>query len=391
MSNLKKFQILTFIRFFAESLFFPFISLYMSSKGYITSEIGMIISMIPITSMICAPIYSKICKNTKQSKIALTIMSMVEAVFIILLLLFSNNFIFSIIIVILISAVSSSNYGLIDSLMALTCRVNNKPFSTIRIFGSISYMIGVVGAGYVIAYTSYELLFSCAAALYIIVSIIYMFLKAPVDDSETLEKSSIKNVLSNKLFIGYLFFYILLIGSMQVGDDFFAIFLESKGQESYVYSLLMGGFILVEIATLLILGKFSKKPSIKLYFIASSVLVIKLFLQAIPNAPVSLLIISQLSRGIIWGITLFVSSFYVIQTLGFNKSTTGIVLVTFGVSIFASIFKFSGGFIIENIGYSNFYLIIAFIALLSFIYLCVYYSYYKKIEKKKTSNINLEQ
>ncbi|MDE5856535.1 MAG: MFS transporter, partial [Anaeroplasmataceae bacterium] len=101
MKNLTLCKILTFIRFFAEALFFPYISLYFSSKGLDVSQIGILIAAIPITAIVCAPIYTKLCTNPKRTKLALMLMSFVEAIFIVVLT-FTNHFVFSLVGIILI-------------------------------------------------------------------------------------------------------------------------------------------------------------------------------------------------------------------------------------------------------------------------------------------------
>lgn len=381
-----KIKLLTFIRYFAESLFFPFISLYLSSLGYTTSQIGIFIAIIPITSIIMNPIYSIFCKNPTITKRVLMVMSLIEGLLVMLLLkieVFSG----AIVIMILISIVSSSNYGLIDSLIALTCEENACNFSTVRVFGSASYMIGAFFAGYIAKYTSYEVLFIIAASLFLVVSIMYLFVKTPKKaDGKVVAPIGYKELFKNKQFIGYLLFYILLIGTMQVGDDFFSIYLKSKGSPDYVYSYVMLGFLLIEVITMTVLNHIKMKSFLWLYFISASCLVVRLLIQSIPQASVGVLIASQCLRGIIWGIALFVSSRYVVKILGFDSATKGIMLITLCLSVFTSIFKAVGGKLIDMIGYPSFYLILLIISILALVYFC--YIYHREKTAKKNESIH---
>lgn len=370
-------KLLIIVRLFAESLFFPFLGIFLASKEYTTAQIGVIMGLIPICAIVCAPIYSKVFNNPKRVKRALTIMSVIEASLIILLMLFNSNYYIVIILIILIGISSSSNYGMLDSLLTLVCVENNKGFAGVRALGSASYLIGSLGSGFIINYINHEVIFAIAAICFISVSIIYMFVKAPEVNTGEKTKVSIKTILKNKAFIGYVIFYVLLIGSMQVGDDFYSIYLTSLGMKPYVYSLVMFGFISIEIIVLLILNKY-RKINISLYFVSAVVLVIRAFIQAIPNINPYLLIASQLSRGVIWGIAIFLSTQYIVKLLGFNNSTTGIVLTTFCISVFSAIFKLCGGYIIDSIGYPKFYLILAIIALVALIYFTFYYILMKR-------------
>ncbi len=380
MKNLKLCKALTFIRYFAESLFYPFISLFLSSIGLSVSQIGIIIAAIPITSILCAPIYSKLCTNPTKTKRALMIMSIVEAIFILVFVSFSS-FVVSLILIILISIVSSSNYGMLDSLLTLSAQECKRQYSSVRIYGSISYMLGVLVSGSITAYISYQGLFYIACSLFVSVTILYIFIQPPIHQQEESEKPRLKELFINKSFIGYLIFYVLFVGSMQVGDDFFSLYMVSKGVEEHLYSYVMFGFIAVEIITMFILNKFGKKISIRLFFLSLILLLIRFIIQGMEGTPGWLLIASQMLRGIIWASALYLSSTFISEILGYNLATSGIILVMLGVQIFNSIFKFCGGYMIERIGFASFYLILLGMTGLAFLYFIFYYIQLKKSRK----------
>lgn len=379
MNNLTKYKILAFIRYFAESLFFPFISLYFKNIGRTESEIGIIIGIIPLVGLLCNPIYSRFCKNPKTTKNILTIIGVLESISVIILL-FTSNFIMQLIMVIFLSIFSSSNYGMLDSLLTLSAKEHNKPFSSIRIFGSTSYMIGAFIAGYIAKFTSYNFLFVLAVIFFLVTSLILYLVKTPQTKESSNTNISYKGVLKNKVFIIYLIFYVLLIGSMQVADDFFSLYLTSKGAPDYYYSYVMLGYILVEVIIMFILSKYGNKikNKLSLYFIAIIILIIRLIIQSLPDINITLLIISQISRGITWAIALYLSSTFILKLLGTIQSTRGMMLVMMIQQIFTSLFKFVGGFIIELYGYYILYLILLIITIISLIIFIIYYLKYIK-------------
>ena len=371
MSSVNKAKLLLFIRLLGESLCLPYISLFLLGKGFTQSEIGIVIGLIPLTALVCAPIYSKIFNTPKKAKAALTVMSSVEAALVVALLFFNKELWVVITLIVLLSIVSSSNYGLIDSLLGLICSESGKEFGTVRIFGSIAYLAGSLSAGFITKAVNYELTFAISAGLYVAVSVLLLFLKVPVHEAPQDKKPSVISVLTDKRFMGYVLFYVLFIGSMQVCDDFYSLYLVSKGNPDYYYSFVMLGFVGVEIVTMLLMNKFAK-PEIKYLFIACGVLLVRMVIQSVPALPTWALIASQVTRGITWGMTLFVSTPYIIKLLGFERSTTGIVLCWFFLSAFTSVFKLCGGYIISAIGYPYFYMIFAAITLADLVYLALY-------------------
>lgn len=371
MSSIKKAKLVLSIRLFGESLCMPYISLFLLGKGFTQSQIGIIIGLIPLTSLVCAPIYSKIFNTSKKAKNALSVMSAVESLLVVALLLFNAGFAAVIAIIVAISIITSSNYGLLDSLLGLICERNGKTFGSVRIYGAVSYLIGSLCAGLLTKAAGYEVMFSLAAAVYVAVSVTFIFIKAPLPEGEQARTANVGSVLCDKRFMAYVLFYVLFIGCMQVCDDFYSLYLVSKGNPDYYYSYVMLGFVAVEIITMFLMNKFAK-PELKYLFIACGVLCARTIIQSIPALPTWVLIASQLSRGIIWGITLYVSTPYIIKLLGFERSTTGIVLCTFFLSVFTCIFKLCGGYIISAIGYPYFYMIFAVISVADLVYLAVY-------------------
>lgn len=377
MKNLTLCKILTFVRFFSEALFFPFISLYLESKGINISQIGIILAAIPITSMVCAPIYSRICTNPTKTKRALLIMSGIEAIFV-LFMTFANSFVYFLIVIILISIISSSNYGMIDSLLTYVAEDHGKRYSSIRIYGSISYMCGVLISGIIARYISYHALFYIACSLFFVVFILYFFITPPVHQEEEKQKPKFKEILQKKFFISYLIFYVLFIGTMQVGDDFFSLYMVSKGATEYDYSLVMFGFISVEIITMILLNRFGKKLGIQIFFVSLILLVVRNVIHCIPQSPLWLIITAQMVRGVIWATALFLSSTFISKILGYEMASSGIILVLLGVQIFNSIFKFSGGYIIDLIGYPYFYMILCGISCIALMYFYFFFKAYNR-------------
>lgn len=383
MSSVNKAKLLLFIRLLGESLCLPYISLFLLGKGFTQSEIGIVIGLIPITALVCAPVYSKIFNTPKKAKNALTVFSSAEAALVVALLFFNKDLWTVITIIVLISIVSSSNYGLIDSLLGLICSESGKEFGTVRIFGSIAYLAGSLSAGFITKAVSYGLAFSLSAGLYVAVSVILLFVKVPVHEAPQDKNVSVRSVLSDRRFMGYVLFYVLFIGSMQVCDDFYSLYLVSKGSPDYYYSFVMLGFVGVEIITMLFMNRFAK-PEIKYLFVAGGVLLARTVIQSVPVLPAWALIASQVSRGIIWGITLFVSTPYIIKLLGFERSTTGIVLCWFFLSAFTGVFKLCGGYIISAIGYPSFYTIFAVITFADLVYLALYAKFSPRDENTLT-------
>ena len=68
MNEKIKYYLLTFIRYFGDSFFYPFFSLYLYSKENIAeSKVGILVALTPLIGLLANPLFSKICKNFKTT------------------------------------------------------------------------------------------------------------------------------------------------------------------------------------------------------------------------------------------------------------------------------------------------------------------------------------
>jgi len=113
-----KYRLLTFVRYLGDSLYYPFLSLYLKQCGFIESKIGFILSLSPLIGILINPIYTKICKSLKITKNILTVITILEAIFIALIGLF-HSFNVVTFLSIMLAIFGSCHYGMMDSLIAV--------------------------------------------------------------------------------------------------------------------------------------------------------------------------------------------------------------------------------------------------------------------------------
>ena len=175
-----KFKLLTFIRYFGDAFFYPFFALYLKKTGLIEGEIGFILSITPIISIIANPIYSYFCKSSIITKNVLKVITVLEAI-VITIIGFSTNFYLVSILTVLLAISGSCHYGLMDSFTAVYAEESGVKYSTIRIFGSIAYIIATTLGGYIIELIGYSYSFIISSVLFIASGILYQLIK-PIDN-----------------------------------------------------------------------------------------------------------------------------------------------------------------------------------------------------------------
>ena len=379
MSENIKYKILTFIRYLGDSFFYPFFAVYLESRGLIKNEIGFILSISPLVGILINPIYSMICKNFNSTKRTLTIITIFEAIFILLITL-SSNFILISILTVLIAIFGSTHYGLFDSLLSIHTKRSNVNYSSIRIFGSMAYIIGTTLGGTIIDKTNFLVCFSICAFLFVLSGVFYALICRYNEEKEKEEIAYDKiSILYNKKLWFFIFVHVLIMFPLVCGDHFFSLYLESRGLNTTTYGLIYSYYVVVEVVLLYFLNKYSKKINNNiLLIIAGFGVTLRLLVNGM-YLPIGVVGILSCLRGISYACLLHVSFKKVVDIIGSRSGTFGIMLMTLVQSIFVMLFDNINGTIISNTNsYQHFYLLMSLISFIGLIITIIYYFKDKK-------------
>lgn len=372
MNEKIKYKLLTFIRYLGDSFFYPFFALYLHSKDNIgETKIGILIAITPFIGIVMNPIFSKICKNFKTLKTVLGIIGIMEALMI-CIILNSNTFVILLISTILLSIFGCSHYGLCDSLLTIYATENKINFSNIRVYGSISYIFGTAIAGILIdKFNDYQISFYVCTFFFILASILYLSLKNVYNESKKEEKRNLKELLTNKGFILFMIFYMIMYGILKTNNNFYSLLLEERGLSESVFGFNYFIFVGIEAIVLILLNKFNKKSNYKtLMFIAIISIAIMLLVNSAPidKIPAYVLIIFSALRGVSWGIILHVTNKVIVSQVGVKNATLGTMALDLAYSIVVIICNTIGGYIMENVSYQSFFFILAVIGFIDAVF-----------------------
>lgn len=382
MNEVWKVRILTFFRYFGDSLFYPFFSLFLQHLGLLESKIGFILSISPLIGILTNPIYTKICKNYNSTRFVLGVISIVEAIMIGILPLFSNFYLISIITLIM-AIFGTCHYGLMDSLLTIISANKKVNYSSIRLFGSSAYIIGTSIGGIIINIFSFNYCFILSCILFIISGILYHLLKPINHESKVVEKVKIKDLFKNKEFVLFLLLYTFLMGTTNAGDYFFSVYLNTRGITSSEYGMIYSYYVIVEVVLLFIFTKKADKiNNNKLLILASFLLGCRMLINGM-YASLPVVIVSSGLRGVTYAILLHVSFQTVLKIVKEQYATTGIMLITLGQSIFVLIFNNVNGHLIEKTNTYKYYYLLMFIFSIIALFLAIIRYYQVDIKNKK--------
>ncbi len=374
VSETLKFKIFYFLRYFGDAFFYPFMSMYFISKGIGEENLGLILAITPITTILVNPFWNYIVKDMKTSRRILKIMTLLEGVLIILLTQVTGLELYALIVG-LIAFFCSPFIGIQDGYTSTYTNIHKIEYSSIRIYASIAYVIASGIAGFTIQYIGYVVPFIISGVFFIMTTFIAFWIKPIEKNQVVIEKKQrdLKALLHNGNFFRYLIFYTIVVGAVRIGDSFFGVFLTNEIHLSLSgYGLLYSAFVLVEVITLRFLtlkGYIYKERTMILF---ASFLFLVRFITYSFNFSLEIMLVFTMLRGISWGTLIYTNIKYLIKIVKVENITTAILFMTLTFSLFTGIGNYFFGKLINVIGYQLLYIIAVGLILFGIIFFLVF-------------------
>ncbi len=370
-------SLIYFLIFISNALFLSFFQIFLASKGFNESKIGIISSITPLLCIIANPLCSLIGKNNKRIRYLLLALSVLEAI-VILLVYKVNEFSLLILVMCLVAIIDPPLFVILDSYTSSLVKENDLNFSYIRIVGTFSYALGTFISGLIIENFGYSLLFISASILMIISSIVILFLKENKNKEER-EKGDFKRLLSNKNFLIVGIYFIFILSFASLGDTYISIYLTNElNLKESGFGLVSSLWVVIELLVVLILNKFNiKNEKLLLIIMGISYLSRLLFMGLEVSLPLA--IVGALLRGVGMGINIYLYVPLIIKLVKGSNISSALLLIALFKSILSTVFISISGFFIESNGYSMIFIIWSIL----FIFVILgYYFISKKMEKE---------
>lgn len=354
------------VRYYGDAMFYGFFQLYLASIGLSNNNIGMILAIIPLTTLFVNPFWSVISKNVNINKKIIQLTTIVEGVLIIAFGQLSGIEVLAVLMFV-ISMIYIPFYSLLDGFCGTFCDQSQKEYPKIRLLGSLSFAISIAVAGVIISNYGYSVAFIISGIIMIICSLIIKLIK-PLDLTIGLEDSQVmkrdyKALFKNMHFILYVFFYLFTYVITLIGDSYLSIYLtQERGFSASLYGWLYSAFVLIEVLTIWFVNKFCQKCNFSRLIVTAGFMFALKYIMIGINAPVYLVICGTLFRGVCWGIILTVNIRYLIRVVQLRNLTLAVFTLSIFQSLFQSIFYLFGGRVIQAFGFSKFYLILSICA-----------------------------
>ncbi len=351
---MKKFNAFYFVLFFTWSSVYTLITLYMNEiVGLSLSNIGLIMSVLPLISLLFQPAWGGISDFSGKRKNVLQLLLIANAGIAGIITLFTNSA-FVIVIYFIYQLFLCGQGPLTDSMAIQYVGENpNSSFGFIRVWGSVGYAVGAIIVSLIANQLGLKWMFYMASIGYIAS---FMLTRGMQNNQMAVVKShfkkDIKTLLKQKNYLFVLVYSFLMLGSFFGSDQYLGLFIRSNDIQLSTIGLLTFISVCVEVPFI-----FNSKKLINTYgatqllIFMNVVSIVRLLLLGFSNN-FFMFALAGLLRGVIVGIfvPIFIELICEITPRAVVTSAVAIYsAVSSGIANF--VFTLAGGLIADQFGY----------------------------------------
>ncbi|MBW7460582.1 MFS transporter, partial [Paenibacillus sepulcri] len=237
-----------FFLYLSMSVFMPYTSLYFSEKGFSTSEVGFILSLWALVSVVAQPVMGLINDRIGSPR-KIIMISVIAAPVIGLGFHYVNEFGAVIALSVLFTWFHSSTGPLSDSIAVEIGSRAGFSFGSIRLWGALSYSVGTISTGFLYDKYGYGSIFAYYLGFSLLVfALLFGFPKSRT--SSTLEITLLqqaKEVIGNKPFMAYLGICLILVMSMASSSTFLPLYFQEMGFDKALLGSAFAAAALIEV------------------------------------------------------------------------------------------------------------------------------------------------
>lgn len=366
------------------TIILSFLPLYLSFKGLSGTEIGWVLAIGPLASIVSQPFWGYMSDKYKTVKRMIIIC--IIGLIISSIVFFQMDHLIAILLVGAIFYFFSSPVGALgDSLGQRQADHLNISFGTIRTWGSIGFATSALIVGEFLDRVGIQYIvwpYVIMGSLALIVS--FRLTDAHVD-SEPVTLSDIHKLIKNKPFVIFLFFMMFITISHRANDSFIGLYITSLGGSENLVGLSWFAGVASE-AAVFALGAFwfRKFPSLVFIIIAGVLYTIRWFVYAAVNDPI-VIIALQVLHGVTFGVFYLAAFDYVTRLIPKLLQSTGHLIyysVFFGVS--GIVGSLMGGALLDSYSGSALYFMMGCFAVVGTISLSIHYIMLQRKQRRRS-------
>ncbi|WP_088102238.1 MFS transporter [Halalkalibacter urbisdiaboli] len=369
---------LTFLHLGGKAVFLPFLPLFLHVKGFSAVEIGTIMGVAPLISIVAQPVVGFISDKYKTIKgiLVLLYISVIATSFGIF---FTENFWFVFLSFLCMHFALSPCTPLIDSISLKSLGSQKHEYGKIRLWGSLGFFFIAIISGPILERIGIEQLFVPFFVTTLLTILMLLFLKEQDRSSKPVHLKTASTLLKNRVFMVFLGLCLLVLIPHRVNDTMIVLHLEGLGATTFLIGLAWALAALSEVPIFYYLSKkITAYNELLLLSLVAIMYTIRWALYAVISSAY-LITFLQVLQGVTFGLFWLIAMQMAVKTVPEHLRSTGQALlasVCFGIG--GAIGGTGGGWLLEQFGSQFLYQMMAFVTLMASVLIFLFYVRYHR-------------
>jgi len=308
-------------------VFGAYLSTFFSTRGISTAQIGLLMAIGPMTSLIVQPIWGILADKSRDKTRILRIIPIGSALTI-LLYFVPSDFLGFAAVTFLFMVFNTAITPISDAYTVNYLTQNAQKFSTVRLCGSFAYTVAAFVSGLFLNNGNLWIIFPYSALAFVAVFFNAGTLpKMQLDRSH--EHKPFLEVIRNKKLILILVFVFFMQLSMFFNASFLGVYIKELGFSDHIRGIIFGLVALSEIPVLLVIDRAIRRfPVFTILIFSGFVMIARAMIYAFLPTP-GFIILSQCLSGLTFIPVTYSAITYINDEMPVEYKTTGQSLLAF--------------------------------------------------------------
>ncbi|HEY8353615.1 MAG TPA: MFS transporter [Methylophilaceae bacterium] len=348
--------------------FVPYWALYLKSVEFSAIEIGILLSLFQVSRIFSPSFWGWLADRTNRRVVWIKLTALLglagfTGVF------FGTSFVWLFFVMASLSIFTSSTLPLAEAVTMAHIEPANQPYGRIRVWGSIGFIVAVLGLGVLLDYVRIESLLWCLLLIQAALFLLSFWIPEPSVMPHHTDHLPVWKIIARPEVIALLVGSCLMVGAHSVYYSFFSMFLEGHGYSKTLIGILWAVGVICEILMFIVMPRLTARFSLRQILLASLALaVVRFAMIGLCTSSLYMLLLAQTLHAATFG-SFHVASVAIVQRYfrGRHQAKGQAIYSSVGYGLGGVIGGISGGYALQYLGGETTFVLTAVYPLVGFL------------------------
>ncbi|PKO93554.1 MAG: MFS transporter [Betaproteobacteria bacterium HGW-Betaproteobacteria-1] len=348
--------------------FVPYWGLYLKSVNFSSVEIGVLLSLFQVSRIFSPSFWGWLADRTNR-RVAWIKLTALLGLLGYIGVFFGTSFVWLFFVMAALSIFTSSTLPLAEAVTMAHIEPANQPYGRIRVWGSIGFIVAVLGLGLMLDYARIESLLWCLLLIQATLFLLSFKIPEPYVPSHHTDHLPVWKIVTRPEVLSLLIGSCLMVSAHSVYYSFFSIFLEDRGYSKTLIGVLWAVGVVCEILMFVVMPKLTARFSLKQILLMSLMLAVLRFAMIGSGvSSLAILLLAQTLHAATFG-SFHVASVAIVHQYfkGKHQAKGQAIYSSVGYGLGGTIGGISGGYALQYLGGETTFMLTAIYPLIGFL------------------------